>query len=386
MIYLTTGANGSGKTLLTLKDVRALQLKENRPVCYNGRFDLVEGGELASWKKIDIKDWQAEPDGTIFLVDECHNDFPLRGTNQPPPEYVRMLGEHRKRGFDFFMITQHPQNIDVFVRRLVGTPGHHRHLKRTFGASLVSVLEWSAVNPQCERPNSGESGSVKMVPYPTEVYGWYRSAMLHTGKTRVPKAVYLLAGCLLLLPVAGWFTWKTLMKPRDAAKAVKVDQATVTPRLVAPGASSVPLGPTVAQYVDLHHERIKGLPYTAAVYDSITVPKDAPYPAACIDGVRPGTKEKTCVCYTQQATKLPTDLDLCRQIAANGFFLDWMMPRNTAGQAAVQPQAVAYAQPPAQGASGATGLYVGSGQPGTGIPRTPSLSTLMPAAPDRGRQ
>lgn len=76
MLYLVTGANGAGKTLNTLKWVRERQIKEGRPVCHNGRFEPVENGELSTWKKIDIQKWQDEPDGTIFLVDECHNDFP----------------------------------------------------------------------------------------------------------------------------------------------------------------------------------------------------------------------------------------------------------------------------------------------------------------------
>lgn len=127
MLYLITGANGAGKTLNTLKWVRERSVKEGRPVCHNGRFEPVEGGELESWKKIDAKDWQAQPDGTIFLIDECHNDFPLRPPSSTPPEHVRMLAEHRRRGFDFYLVTQHPQNIDAFVRRLIGSPGWHRH-------------------------------------------------------------------------------------------------------------------------------------------------------------------------------------------------------------------------------------------------------------------
>lgn len=193
MLYLITGANGAGKTLNTLKWIRDRAVKEGRPVCHNGRFEVVEGSELSNWRQIDIKDWQAEPDGTIFLVDECHNDFPLRPPSSQPPEYVRMLAEHRRRGFDFYLVTQHPQNIDAFVRRLIGSPGWHRHLKRAFGGDLVSVCEWPAVNPNCEKDGSGKTGTVTMQPFPKEVYGWYRSASLHTGKRKIPRMV--LAQC-----------------------------------------------------------------------------------------------------------------------------------------------------------------------------------------------
>src|SRR3989344_1834878 len=132
MLYLISGANGAGKTLNTLKWVRERQLKENRP--------------------------------------EAHNDLPNRPAGSTVPDAVKMLAEHRRRGFDFYMVTQHPQNIDSFVRRLIGPPGWHRHLKRSFGVDMVSVLEWSAVNPNCEKDGSGKTGTVTMQAFPKEVY------------------------------------------------------------------------------------------------------------------------------------------------------------------------------------------------------------------------
>jgi len=207
MLYLVTGANGSGKTLNTLKWVRERSVAENRPVCHNGRFEPVPGGELSSWKKIDIKNWQDEPDGTIFLVDECHNDFPVRPASSPPPEYVRMLAEHRRRGMDFYLVTQHPQNIDNFVRRLIGDPGWHRHLKRVFGANLVSCLQWSAVNANCEKYGSGKTAEVSTIAFPKEVFGWYQSASLHTVKRRMPKQVWILLFCIVAIPLLVYFVF-----------------------------------------------------------------------------------------------------------------------------------------------------------------------------------
>ena len=179
----------------TLKWVRERSVKEGRPVCHNGRFEPVEGGELSNWKRIDFKDWQKEPDGTIFLIDECHNDMPVRGASATVPDEIRMLAEHRRRGMDFYLVTQHPQNIDNFVRRMVGSPGWHRHLKRTFGADLVSCIEWAAVNPNCEKDGSGKTGTVSMVGFPKEVYGWYKSASLHTGEKENPARCLDGSGC-----------------------------------------------------------------------------------------------------------------------------------------------------------------------------------------------
>lgn len=321
MLYLITGANGAGKTLNTLKWVRERSVKEGRPVCHNGRFEPVEGGELESWKKIDAKDWQAQPDGTIFLIDECHNDFPTRSAGSTPPDYVRMLAEHRRRGFDFYLVTQHPQNIDVFVRRLIGSPGWHRHLKRSFGADLVSVLEWPAVNPQCEKDGSGSSGSVSMQAFPKEVYGWYRSASLHTGKKRIPKAVWMLAACVLLVPVFGYFAITGFYGNVTKQAKPSTENETTAPGQIPSQLHQQPLQPnrklTAHEYVTDRVARLADFPHTAPAYDDVTKPTEAPYPAACVQ------MGKTCKCYTQQATLLQVSGAVCLQIVAQGFFMDW---------------------------------------------------------------
>lgn len=322
MLYLITGANGAGKTLNTLKWVRERSVKENRPVCHNGRFEPVPGGELSSWKVVDFEKWQDEPDGTIFLIDECHNDLPLRPPSAVPPEHVRMLAEHRRRGFDFYLVTQHPQNIDAFVRRLIGSPGWHRHLKRSFGGDLVSVLEWPAVNAQCEKNGSGKSGSVSMQAFPKDVYGWYKSASLHTGKKKIPKAVWALAASVVLIPALLWGAYHSMAKRYGAAPSGQSAPAPGAP--AAPGPSGAPAEAVpvdlVGDYVKARAPRFASLPHTAPIYDEITKPRAAPYPAACVH------MGKVCKCYSQQATVLNVDYSVCVQIVVKGFFVDWQAP------------------------------------------------------------
>jgi len=318
MLYLITGANGAGKTLNTLKWVRHRQLEENRPVCHNGRFEPVEGGELSNWKTIDIKNWQEEPDGTIFLVDECHNDFPLRSPSGTPPEYVRMLAEHRRRGFDFYFVTQHPQNIDAFVRRLIGPPGWHRHLKRSFGVDMVSVLEWSAVNPTCEKEGSGKNAIVTMQVFPKEVYGWYKSASLHTGKKRIPFKVWLFFACLICIPLLIWLAFFMLPGKRNKETNDDVLQTpTVTITSSKTESSSTSQTLTISQWLELRTPRLPYFPHTAPVYDKVTEPTLAPYPAACIE------MRGNCKCYSQQATQLQVSTNACLYIVKFGYFLDW---------------------------------------------------------------
>ena len=333
MLHLITGANGAGKTLNTLKWVRERQLKENRPVCHNGRFEPVEGGELSSWKKIDFKDWQAEPDGTIFLIDEAHNDLPNRATGAVVPDPVKMLAEHRRRGFDFYLITQHPQQIDTFVRRLIGPPGWHRHLKRSFGVDMVSVLESPAVNPNCEKAGGGKDCAISMVGYPKEVYGWYKSSSLHTAKKRIPVKVWLFLACVVLIPLLIWLAWSKLLTKTEAKAATKPASQAET---IAAAPQAVAAKLTPEQYIVQRSPRLKDFPHTAPAYDEVTKPTVAPYPAACI------TMGKTCKCYTQQATLMQVSGPVCLQIVAQGFFVDWQQQSQQATPQAPQmlPQQV----------------------------------------------
>jgi zona occludens toxin len=317
MLHLITGANGAAKTLNALKWVRDRQIKETRPVCHNGRFEPVEGGELSSWKKIDFKDWQAEPDGTIFLIDECHNDMPVRQAGSATPDHIKMLAEHRRRGMDFYLITQHPQNIDSFVRRLIGSPGWHRHLKRTFGADLVRCIEWAAVNPNCEKDGSGKTGTITTIPFPKDVYGWYKSASLHTGKKKIPRQVWVLLGAVAVVIAGGWYGVKKLRETIEDPKAAAAKTAAAggPQSQQQPMQRAAPM--TVDEYLDSRKPRIPDFPHTAPAYDDVTRPSDAPYPAACVE------MGKTCKCYTQQATLLQVSGAVCLQIVRQGFFMDW---------------------------------------------------------------
>lgn len=323
MIYLTTGANGAGKTLLTLKDVRAQQLKENRPVYYHG-FDMDEAKAAEfGWQKFDPKKWQDLPDGSICIMDECQNEFPLRRAGSEVPEYIQAIAQHRRRrGFDFWMICPHPSLIDVFVRRLIDKPSWHRHLKRAFGADVVSVLRFSSPDMKCEEPGAGARGEVSMVGYPKEVYGWYRSASLHTGKKKIPRAVYVLAACAIAVPAALYFAVSGLYnnatkQAKPSAEAVPTAPGTNATSSGSPNLRQVAQVMTADEYIAHRVPRLPDFPHTAPAYDDTTKPTEAPYPAACVK------MGKTCKCYTQQATLLQVSGAVCLQIVAQGFFMDW---------------------------------------------------------------
>lgn len=326
-LYLTTGANGAGKTLFTLQDVRKLQLETGRPVYYWG-FTPKQPIEDFGWLPFEPASWQDLPDGAICIVDECQKVMPLRGTGKPP-DWVQAIAEvHRKRGFDFFLITQHPMNFDAFIRRLIASPGWHRHFKASMMGDSSNELRWSAVIDQPQKPNTGDSGDVTSRAFPKEVYTWYESASKHTAKKGIPLKVW--GGIAALISAIVMVVWVVINLTGKGSESVKASPAQTSPQ----AAASVPSGPpgtgerngvqsarkaslTASEYLAERTPRLKDFPHTAPAYDGATAPSVAPYPAACVH------MGKACKCYTQQATLLQVSGEVCLQIVQQGFFMDW---------------------------------------------------------------
>ena len=349
MFYLVTGGVGTAKTCFTLRWVRDLQLKTGRPVCYtrdgNGETLLRLKGEALEfgWKEVNFEDWQAQDDGTIFLVDECHEVMPTRGMgSKPVPAHIQALARHRHRGFDFFLITQHPSNIDSFVRRLIADPGWHRHLKRRGGAEVSAVLEWPSVNEKCEKLAAGKTATVSHKMFPKEVYDWYESASIHTAKLRIPKQLWIIVAALVAVPVLIYAVIAYLRgfggeegssaSPVASIPSVSTAAASLSSGIKREEGRSL----TASEYVETLMPRMPGLLYTAPRYDEITAPKRAPFPAACVMKVA----DSDCKCFTQDATPYQISSEMCRRIAKEGLFIDWQeppLPVSQAAPAAAQP-------------------------------------------------
>lgn len=317
MITLTTGTPGAGKTLSTLYYVEQQRQKEGREVFYSGIKDL-----RLPWIELeDPAKWFEVPSGAIVVIDECQRLFRPRSTGSQVPEYVSRLETHRHAGVDLYLITQHPMLVDTNVRRLVGC---HRHVVRSWGMQRATLHEWGSVKVDCDR---NRSDSVRHeLSYPKEVFDWYQSAEVHTVKRRIPARVWMLLCLPVLLVALGWVLWQSMARYGDSDKeagpslAETVEAARVPGQSVAarPVSVAAPSHKPASQWFSERVPRVPELAYTAPVYDEITRPVQAPYPAACI------ASASRCVCYSQQATILPQVSDgTCRQIVARGMYLDW---------------------------------------------------------------
>jgi len=225
-----------------------------------------------------------------------------------------------------WIITPHPSMLHVDVRRLIESPSWQRHIKRAFGADMVSVTTYSVPNLRCEEGSTDDKGAMTMRPFPKEVYKWYRSASLHTGKRKIPRSVWILLGAICLIPVLAYFAWGSIREIGNPDKITKSVLGTPAPGAIGQSRlerNSVGTAPMSSEeYAAVRAPRFDGFPQTAPVYDALTVPVRVPYPAACI------ASATRCVCFTDQGTRLSTPQSVCAEIVKGGFYVDWELPRS----------------------------------------------------------
>ena len=191
MITLFTGVPGAGKTLRTVQEIAQLRRTrdgEARPIFSNitGLADALGCAILEEPRK-----WFELPEGSLIVIDECQRVFPPRAAAAAVPEFVQLFDTHRHKGFDVFLITQHPRLIDSFIRNLVG---RHLHLYRPFGLMRSQVYEWQEC---CENPRVDAKPVPRPWAFPKKLFGLYQSAEQHTHKTRLPwRAIATIVACL----------------------------------------------------------------------------------------------------------------------------------------------------------------------------------------------
>jgi len=241
-------------------------------------------------------------DGSIVVIDEVQRLFPVRSPKASVPEAMQSLETHRHRGLDIYFITQHPNLLDHHARRLVG---RHFHLQRIFGfpASRLYSDEKliDTANPfalkQCD------SSTFK---FPKNVYPLYKSAEIHTVKPRIPKKLLWIIPALMLLGGGFYFFYTAFLNKHTAKIQQNQLPTSSSSSTQLPPATSAQIETKAIDWTKAFIPAIQGLPYTAPVYKELAKPVALPVVAGCV-----ATKTR-CKCYTQQATVIDMDDELCR--------------------------------------------------------------------------
>jgi len=206
MIYFFTGVPGSYKSYSAIAFAKTLA-GEDRPVYVHGVSEI----NVPGWQVIgadEVKTWDTVlPVGAVLLCDEVASLVPQR-VKGDPPHWISSLRTHRHRGLDLIFVTQHPMDVDVVFRRLVG---EHRHFYRQFGRKKVSWIRSDQVmeNPDPTKLLPGQTTESTGVD--VSIFKLYKSTALDTHKLRIPRKIlyagaFVLGAILLAYVMIGRFT------------------------------------------------------------------------------------------------------------------------------------------------------------------------------------
>ncbi|MFV2028594.1 zonular occludens toxin domain-containing protein [Neisseria sp. S1] len=328
MIYLITGNMGTGKTsrvvnmILTNEDgLFKMTLGDGAVVDRPLYFCHIDGLDKKKFKAHELTEEEIQaaplrdvvPEGAILIVDEAHYCYPVRPAGRPVPPYIQELTELRHHGHTVILMTQHPSQLDVFVRNLVSK---HIHLERK--SIGMKQYWWYKCVTSLDNPaglSGTESSSWKP---PKAAFQYYKSSSQHQKfKKNIPKpliALFVILPFLLWKAYGVYQSYSAAVSPPvvsaveqpsnlDTAAAVQNQQDTSSASFDA-DLKPVDFVPTLAEK-----------PESKPIYNQVRQVKTFERLAACILGGESG-----CTCYSDQATPLKEVNDaMCRDYAVNGL-------------------------------------------------------------------
>jgi hypothetical protein len=326
MIYLITGTPGTGKTSYVLhmwldnkNKIFTYEDGTPRPLFFN-HIDGLNARELKAHEVSDdeIRSGSLKeilPEGAVLIVDECDYIYPLRGPKAPPP-YVQTLKELRHYGFTLILITQNAMMLDSYVRRLVAT---HWHIERR--ALGTKIYEFNSA-----QENLSET-ALKLAPsspYKPDkrTFKLYKSASVHIKhKTKLHIAFKVFP---VIIIIAGILVYKALRPAYESVEDAAKDKSQVAVVESEPVASALtPKNVTFANansasQVGVRAEdfmpRLPDYPESAPIYDNLRKPVNLQLVVACVKS------EKSCNCYSDQATLIKVSRAYCESFLKNGKF------------------------------------------------------------------
>lgn len=319
MMLLLTGQPGHGKTAYGLVRAREL-VKEGREVYAHGVKDL--DYDRIGFKRLDDpKEWEALPDRSVVLIDECYSTFPNRNAASKVPEHVEAMARHRHRGFDFILIAQQGLQLDPFLR---GLYDEHIHVRRQWGTRKTNLRRWDKYQGNV----GAHCGDIQTWIRPNDIFQFYTSTTFDTTKRRIPTwAKYLLgtavffAILLYILKLSYSSKIETLSAMGTTSSASMLSGGTPSGSGGGSPDSNAPKWESLDAYLSDHSPRIVAMPWTAPVYDQrAAIAEPELYCMASEPGIGGNGEyaEGGCTCLTEQGTRYRLQMKQCRQIARNG--------------------------------------------------------------------
>jgi len=322
MFLIVTGSPGSSKTLNVISQFKSVT---DRPIYYRGISLTDEGKSKLGWIELsddEARDWPDHcPSGAIVIIDEAQEIWPVRPAGTAVPSGLTALEKHRHKGYDVVFLTQHPMLLHTHARKICN---EHHHYSRPFGTKRPIRYHSGSgfVNPS-DTKELKFSCTQKRIPLDTSTYPLYKSAEIHTHKSRVPFGVIKMWVLIALVLGLVGFCVYWLISVISGEKEGLTHRPDSLPS--SPQQSSLSLSTSAISPVSSRRDvdwstalipEIDGIPYTAPLYnDAASKVKSVPRVAACI------ASKARCQCFTQQATVIHGVRDqVCRQHVQQGTF------------------------------------------------------------------
>jgi zona occludens toxin len=318
-LYLVTGQPGHGKTAYAID--RAFQMqKEGRTIYAHGIKDF--DYERAGWKYLDDPtQWEALPDGSVVILDECYTIFPNRNPGAKVPAHVEALARHRHRGFDFILIAQQGLQLDPFMR---GLYEEHVHVRQTsLFKSKTKLKRWNQYQGNVQVQCADVVDWVR----PAYVFGYYTSTTLVTTKRNLPtwmRNILIGLGIIGLVSFYLYRSYSEKLNPEGHSSTASSQGAGSTATFGGtPGVAgeSAPKWANAYEYATAHLPRIGAMPWTAPIYDQRSAVTDPQLICMSSPGGPDAQgihKDASCTCVTEQGTAYDLSQPECRTIARRG--------------------------------------------------------------------
>lgn len=351
MIYLFTGNMGTGKTsrvvsmILNNEDgLFKMKLEDGTEVDRPLYFCHIDGLDKRKFNAHELTEEEIMsaplrdilPTGAVLIVDEAHYTYPVRAAGRPVPPYIQELTELRHHGHTVILMTQHPSQLDVFVRNLVSK---HTHLERK--AVGMKQYSWYKCVTSLDNP-AGVSGveSASWKP-PKDAFKYYKSSSQHQKfKKNIPLAVWALVAILGFMAWKGYNVYQIYQQGTGQQEQVEPQEAAASQSQMELPTETEPtakidnsLNPT--DFIPKLAEK----PESKPLYDNVRQVKTFEYIAGCVEGGNSG-----CTCYSAQGTPLKeVTKAMCKDYVKNGLpFNPYKDEQHTVQQPQTAPQ-TAYA-------------------------------------------
>lgn len=356
MIYLITGAIGTGKTTYVVDQLMQIDAK-NAEYEKAGTADKVRNiysniAGLAVRHEPLPDDWRTTPENSVVAIDECHNiDIfkPSRQKLHSDPRVVK-LNESRHTGHDIYFITQAPSFLHSHIRGLVN---QHFHFTNPMGLPLATVYMWRNGNTTTPDSKGAQSRAENTFTYSykKDIQQNFKSIeddAIHTRKVKIPWHVirWTILPFIGIAVVAYQFTkpeaignltgdsYTKASASVNSASGHSNHTPTGAPGETSPGVQSnaqTDDKQSNTQVIAYDPTKPYELDYTNYRYSANTAPQFA----GCV------ATQRSCTCYTQQATEIKVERSVClqaiKQMPFNPFKPDMQ-------QAASQPTPNIYEQ------------------------------------------